>query len=216
MVPAQQFQKTYIPKKQRQFAEQLALKTYLIHQLNYLKQKQTAAEQYLSAYPKTNEAELLLDNEPEFQMLLQPYLTPLPQELADWEKAPYEKNLKYPEQLTHKTVDNIFVRSKSEAMIAMALRFHKIPFRYECLLEIGNYHIYPDFTLRHPANGKLYYWEHFGMMDDPIYNQKASLKLKDYISNGVIPSINLITTYETRDEPLNTKIIEKIIEYHFH
>ncbi|MFQ8777759.1 MAG: hypothetical protein ACLR78_10425 [Roseburia sp.] len=61
------------------------------------------------------------------------------------------------------------MRSKSEAMIAMLLHLNAIPYRYECALSLGGVTLFPDFTIRHPVTGVLYYWEHFGLMDDPAY-----------------------------------------------
>ncbi len=92
------------------------------------------------------------------------------------------------------------MRSKSEAMIDMVLRIRKIPFRYKCLLELGGISFYPDFTIRHPVTAAVFYWEHFGIVDDPKYCQKAYSKLYTYFSYGIIPSINLIITYETREK----------------
>lgn len=107
------------------------------------------------------------------------------------------------------------VRSKSEALIAMSLYSHNIPFRYEAALQIGAGIIYPDFTIRHPASGKIIYWEHFGLMDDSSYRQRTVSKLQFYISHGYIPNIHLITTYETRENPLGTDEIERIIAAQF-
>ena len=126
--------------------------------------------------------------------------------------SPFEHNPKYPEQLTHQTGFGYSVRSKSELLIDFALHAHKIPFRYECALSLGNSTIYPDFTIRHPVSGKLIYWEHFGKMDDPTYAQHVDSKLSLYISNGIVPNINLITTYETKQSPLDTKQIEAMIQ----
>lgn len=131
------------------------------------------------------------------------------------QNAPYDSNPKYPEQLTLKTSSGHFVRSKSEALIDMALFTHRIPFRYECALILGNDTFYPDFTIRHPKTGKTYYWEHFGLMDVPAYCKNVSSKLQHYSLNGIIPSIHLITTYETKENPLSPEVIEKIIEHYF-
>ena len=90
-----------------------------------------------------------------------------------------------------------FLCSKSEALIDMALFSHLIPFRYECELSLGTHILYPDFTIRHPKTDDIYYWEHFGLMDNPSYCQNVSFKLQQYSLNGIIPSIQLITTYET-------------------
>ena len=106
-------------------------------------------------------------------------------------------------------------RSKSEAMIDMILYSHRIPFRYECALYLGNHPIFPDFTIRHPQTGETFYWEHFGMMDDALYAQNTASKLQLYISHGIIPSIHLITTYETKDHPLSIEVIQKTVEHYF-
>jgi len=90
-----------------------------------------------------------------------------------------------------------------------------IPFRYECPLILGDTTLYPDFTIRHPKTGNTYYWEHFGLMDNPTYSQNAYSKLQLYSTHGIIPSINLITTYETKNAPLGTDIVEKIIKHYF-
>ena len=121
----------------------------------------------------------------------------------------------YPEYKIHKTCTGEMVRSKSEAFIYTCLCNHKIPFRYECALPLGTRTIYPDFTIRHPNTGETYYWEHFGMMDESYYYQKTFPKLQLYASYGIIPSINLITTYETKKHPLSSEVIVKTIEHHF-
>jgi len=127
----------------------------------------------------------------------------------------FATNPLYPEQLVHKTISGNQVRSKSEALIDMSLYIHRIPFRYECALLLDELTIYPDFTIRHPKTGEYYYWEHFGLMDDESYCKNACSKLHLYSSHGIIPSIHLITTYETKDNPLTTEIIEKTIMHYF-
>ena len=127
----------------------------------------------------------------------------------------YQKNQKYPEQLIHKSSSGNIVRSKSETIIDMLLYTNKIPFRYEALLQLGESSIFPDFTIRHPKTGDYYYWEHFGMMDNPAYFKKVTPKLDLYISHGIIPSIQLITTYETKEHPLSVDTISHLIEQYF-
>ena len=97
----------------------------------------------------------------------------------------------------------------------MLLVQHKIPYRYECALQLGDHTIYPDFTIRHPKTGEIFYWEHFGLMDDINYSKNVPGKLHTYITGGIIPSINLITTYETKNTPLSMELVEKTIEYYF-
>ena len=208
--------KTYIPKTEKHLAEQLAAKKYLSLQLQDLENEVKAMDFYLKHH-KSNvgKAEQLLTDSPEYQRLLAPYFTPLSQELSEWMTSPYERNLKYPEQLIHKSSSGNLVRSKSEAIIDMILLVNKIPFRYECALHLGETTIFPDFTIRHPITGDIFYWEHFGLMDNPSYFNNAFSKLQLYANYGIIPSIQLITTYETRDRPLYVDDVKKIVTDYF-
>lgn len=207
---------TYISKKERHLAEQLALKKYLLLQLKNFQHEKLAIEYYLRHHDTNAEqTELSFYNTPAYKELLSPYVKPIPQELFEWENAPYDKNERNPENLIHETVSGIHVRSKSEEMIDMVLHNNKIPFRYECKLQLGDKILYLDFTIRHPETGETYYWEHFGLMDDTDYCRKAFAKLHHYASNGIIPSIQLITTYETKNNPLSINDVKEIVNHYF-
>ena len=52
-------------------------------------------------------------------------------------------------------------------------------------------------------------------MDDSSYVRSAMAKQQSYIANGIIPTIQLITTYETKMNPLDTETVEKTIERYF-
>ena len=207
---------TYLPKQERRLAEKLALKKYLLLQLKNLEQEQIAINFYLRHHKEDSiHKEDSLINSKEYKELLIPFFKPISQELFEWTNSPYEQNNQYPEHLIHKAASGNFVRSKSEAMIDSVLYKNKIPYRYECLLQLGDIHVYPDFTIRHPKTGDIYYWEHFGLMDDINYSKKAFLKLQTYTSNGIIPTIHLITTYETKTNPLCVDTVERIVKEYF-
>lgn len=208
--------KVYIPKKERVLAEQLAAKKYLSLLLEDLEHEKMALEFYLKHhFPQSGKAEHLLTEHPGYRELLTTHFKPKSKELSDWMNSPYEQNMGHPEHLIHKTSSGIFVRSKSEAIISLFLHTNQIPFRYECALHLGTTTLYPDFTIRHPITGKTYYWEHFGRMDNPSYSQNACSKLNLYTSHGIIPSLHLITTYETKEHPLSYEDVEKIINHYF-
>lgn len=207
---------TYIPKKERHLAEQLAIKKYLSCELEELLSEQKSLNYYLKSHSKkAGKAEKLLTESFGYSELLSSYFQPRSQELQEWMNASYERYNNYPEQLIHKTSSGNVVRSKSEAMIDLYLYTNNIPFRYECALRLGNVTIYPDFTIRHPQTGEIYYWEHFGMIDEPEYSKNVGARVQRYIQNGIYPSIHLITTYETKDNPLSSEVIEKIVEHYF-
>lgn len=208
--------KVYIPKKNRKLAEQLAAKKYLSTLIEDVRNEKKAIQQYLKSHENhAMNSEKLLTEESEIKNLLTSQFSTLSQELSDWTTSPYESNKKYPEQLKYRGVSGKFVRSKSEVIIDMNLHMNHIPFRYEAALVLGNVTIYPDFTIRHPQTGEVYYWEHFGMMDNPTYAKSTGNKLQLYLTNGIIPSIHLITTYETNDHPLDSEEVKRIIEEFF-
>jgi len=200
----------YIPKKERKLAEQLAVKRYLSFQLQDLQKEKRAIDFYLRHHVPSKSEELL-ENASEYRNLLLPHFKPQSEKLLEWTNSDYESNPKFPNQKIHKTSSGVLVRSKSETLIERALFVNKIPFRYECALQIGSVTIYPDFTIMHPITGELFYWEHFGMMDNSRYAKSAGEKLQLYMTHGIIPSINLITTYETLKQPLSYEEVEKIV-----
>ena len=203
--------KTYLLKKKFHFlAEQLAIKKFLSLQLNDCLNEKKAIDSYLHHHVPAK-AEQLLTQNAEYQRLLAHYFQPLSQELEEWSKSPFIQCPKYPEHKIHLAASGNTVRSKSEVLIDLQLFTNKIPFRYECELQLGDVTIYPDFTVRNPRTGKIYYWEHFGMMDDPNYAYHVSHKLSTYISNHIIPTIDLITTYETKEQPLSIDTINHVI-----
>jgi len=208
--------KKYIPKKHQELAEQLAAKKYLTLLLEDLLNEKKALSYYLSYHQNhTPKAEQFLTAPSGSQELLLPFFTPLSQELTNWANAPFDSNISYPENQIHKTISGNWVRSKSEAMIDLFLYQNKIPFRYESPLQLGSVTLYPDFTIRHPQTGSFYYWEHFGKTEDRAYSQNVCSKLQLYLSYGIVPSIQLITTWKTKEHPLNSETIEKIISYYF-
>ncbi|MDD6072986.1 MAG: ATPase [Clostridium sp.] len=207
--------KTHIPKQQSDFAKKLAKKKYLTALLEDLQHERTAILSCLKQYESHSSSVEQLLNHPAYRSIILSALNTSSPELTEWEDAAYETNPANPSQRRHPCASGHIVRSKSEVLIDQALFFQRIPFRYECALSLGEVTFYPDFTIRHPKSGQFFYWEHFGLMDSPSYSQNAFQKLQIYSSNGYIPTINLITTFETREYPLCTDTIDRIIEQYF-
>lgn len=203
----------YIPKSQRALAVALAEKKYYRCQLDSLLLREKTMQKYEQSHREIqHKMDQLLQEDSPYLDLLKENVLMVPAEVRDWMNAEYPRNTMYPENLVHKTLAGHMVRSKSEALISNALFLKKIPYRYECMLELGNIQLFPDFTILHPETGKIIYWEHFGIMDDPAYCDKAFHKLKTYSSYGIIPSINLTLTFETRQHPIDLESINKIID----
>lgn len=207
--------KKYIPKSNRILAEQLALRKYLSTVLEELIQEKNAVDFYDRHRPKELKSFQLLQNASlGYSELLSSHFQ-LSASQAFWVNESYETNAKNPENLIYKAVNGINVRSKSEALIAMMLYTNKVPFRYECALPLGDLKFFPDFTILHPKTEQLFYWEHFGLMDSPGYRQNVFSKQQIYASYGILPTVQLLTTYENQTHPLNTELVEKMIHYYF-
>lgn len=215
----------YLPKQNKDMAEILAQKKYYKLLKQDIECELKASEAYIrkieqiengieNGFEYYSKSEMLLFN-PGFDELLKKQFTPVNKLLQEWMDADYEKNPHHPENLKIKGMRGRMLRSKSEAMIDMMLNKNNIPFRYEEKLTLFGVTMYPDFTIRHPANGDLYYWEHFGMMDDEEYLNHACQKIGTYCMGGIIPSVNLITTYETKKYPLSLEKVEQVINEYF-
>lgn len=206
-LPNGQKKRTYIHKDKLQLVKDLALKAYHSRELQDMKNELLAINRYLRARSTPHSNDYL---DPK-----SPYSKLLPKNLIEWESIEYDKSNEHPEKLTVKAPNGLFVRSKSEAMIAYVLTDYKIPFRYECALNMFGTKIYPDFTILHPTARKEYIWEHFGLIDDFSYRDKTIFKLKNYMTNGYIPGHNLITTFESKDMPLDINYVENLVQFYF-
>ena len=105
------------------------------------------------------------------------------------------------------------VRSKSEVIIADVLYNAGVPYHYEKPLKLKRTHtIHPDFTVLRKSERKEILWEHFGMMDDYEYRLDAFERLRDYEAGGYYLGHNLIATFETRKQPLDTRTVRGMVE----
>ncbi|MBP3392868.1 MAG: hypothetical protein J6L76_08825 [Clostridia bacterium] len=206
----------YLSKQERHLAEALAEKKYYKARLKDARRQLKGIDAYLKMNnPALDTAPEFLQSSSKCCALLVPLFRPINAELAQWAEKPYPKNKKYPNQLKHDTVNGLKVRSKSESIIAMQLATYRIPFHYEEEQEIGGVRFCPDFTLRHPKTGELFYWEHFGRLDDPAYQKNLCQKLQLYMSDHIFPSVNLIITWESSEKPLTLNEIRYEIKKHF-
>ena len=122
---------------------------------------------------------------------------------VEYEKKAFEENA--PDFFT---VNGERVRSKSEILIADALKRRNIPYRYEYPLQIpGTGKVHPDFICLNVRNRKVYIWEHNGMMSDSKYSDYAIKRIEMYALAGYYPGETLILSFETDTRPLSSRII---------
>jgi len=212
---------SYLKKENLTVAQKLAQKKYHLYTIQDLENELKACEAYLKRVDKLvirnkeGRSETLLTH-PEYGKLYGLTARNKDKEIEEWAKAPYNQSeSNHPENLIVKGTQGKMVRSKSEAIIDKLLFSKHLPFRYEEKLVLGNIIMSPDFTIRHPKTGEYFYWEHFGLMDDYEYVKHACEKIQNYCMYNIIPSVNLILTYESKSHPLEISKVEDIIREYF-
>lgn len=141
--------------------------------------------------------------------LIQPHRVSDDVFIHEWKNKDYPRMDFDEEAPEYYTRQGLRVRSKSEVIIADILDDMSIPFLYEKPLQIGSATIHPDFTMLNIRERSEVYWEHFGMMDDMDYRNKAFAKIRKYEST--FRRNSLIWTFETERYPLNLKAIRNMV-----
>ncbi|MGF3573643.1 MAG: ATP-dependent DNA helicase [Candidatus Bathyarchaeia archaeon] len=114
-----------------------------------------------------------------------------------------------PYRLTLKDKTILEVDSKIEWIIAKLLDEMNIKFEYGIEEFLASYHVKPDFKLH--VNGKVYYIEHLGRMDNIGYRERWLKKFDIYKNQLGIADI-LITTSESEEITDVEENIKKMIE----
>ena len=119
---------------------------------------------------------------------------------------------RYADQYKHLTDKGDYVASKSEMMIANRLYALGIEYEYEKEVWIGGRCFRPDFTIR-TKDGRIFYWEHAGMMDDPEYRRRHEEKKAFYERNGIRLQENLIITMD-HNGTISMDEIQRTIDFY--
>jgi hypothetical protein len=124
----------------------------------------------------------------------------------------------FEENLIHQTSRGEMVRSKSEVIIADRLTDLHVEYSYERPLTIEGVTKYPDFTIEDMEKGRIFYWEHCGMLNVPSYRKRWEEKLVWYKEHEIIPHEDgegetgtLIITSESPQGGISSQEIERII-----
>lgn len=144
--------------------------------------------------------------------LVEPMLLSDKQFLENWQQLVYEGKAFEEGSQEIYTEHGERVRSKSEKIIADKLFYQNIPYHYERPIYLNGFGmVYPDFCCLDLHRRKEIFWEHFGMMGDPEYSRKALHKIDLYTQNGYYQGDNIIYTFESLENPMNTKAVDKLI-----
>lgn len=191
----------------------------------YLEKLVRVAEQELSAITRYNQSCPVLKIEDVYDSLSEcrkQFITPLvptrEQIVDDWLHQPYPSHNPVP--LTDKFPTGVascpYVRSKSELMEVQRMDVRDVAFLYEFPLTLidsqgGVVTFYPDFTILNKETQEVFYWEHYGRMDDPDYLFSFKNKQELYACNGILGS-QLYQTFESAKRPLTLYEVNAVID----
>lgn len=200
----------YIKKKDIKFAESLIRKKFVEKSLKCLNEEIKTLDWFINSYAPYNPGIIISKMAIDLKTYPDAFKT-REATICDWQTEPYEKGEMFADARINFSFLGIEVRSKSESLIASQLEFNKVPYRYEAKLIVGNKSYYPDFTILKPRDGRILYWEHFGMVNDPEYNLKIEGKLTEYKRIGLLPWVDYISTFDDDNGSLNSGMIKKLI-----
>ena len=203
---------TYLPKAQQKIAEQIAQRDYDRQVLKCAEQWQRWVKRTIQTMPQIQPADIYNKSQGR-KPLITPYEISHQEYAARWESVSYEGKSFASDAPEIYTEKGERVRSKSEKMIADKLYMLEIPYRYEYPISLPGFGtVYPDFLLLNKNLREEVILEHFGMMDNPDYANKAVKKINRYIQNGFVLGKNLLVTLETTDTPMDVRVVEKMIK----
>ena len=198
---------------------QRALSKLYTAQLSDLNAEREACLRYSRCMDRRGSAvsRLIEQEGPEFKRLLRKAVISKEERIRQWENQSYEKSMVRQEDLIHPTMkEDLFVRSKIEAMVSGDMTILKIPHLYEKILHIDQWEIAADFTALDVRTFREIPVEVFGMMDVPEYRRNYEKKMHTYIDGGYIPGINMLVFYEFSDAPLSQASVLDELERFFY
>lgn len=202
----------YIEKRNFKLIQALAQKDYDLRMLKEIELQKKHLQKVRMYLPEKCLDEIYSSLPLARKQYVKPYVVSDDEYVKEWLEVEYEGNPYLTKFAVYTTERGEQVRSKSEKIIADKLYAMGMPYRYEYPLFINGFGtIYPDFTILKVSTREEFYFEHFGMMDDPEYSGKAVLKLQTYARNHIYPGKQLLMSFETSKTPLDISYIEKML-----
>ena len=78
-------------------------------------------------------------------------------------------------------------------------------------MHINGMTIYPDFVIRRKRDGKIFIWEHFGLISNDEYRQKMYRRLEELHEAGFNLWENLLISFDSMEGSIDVDFAEKII-----
>lgn len=203
----------YISNQNKNLIYSLAQKDYDLKFLKEAKEQRRRIGEAIKLLPDKELKDIYSKLPEARKALVSPHILPDAQYVKVWEGVTYkgkEISNDVPSIVTERGEK---VRSKSEKILADKFLAMGIPYRYEYPVCLKGYRIvYPDFTLLNVRTREEVYFEHFGMMDNPEYSQKAIQKIETYSKNGIYIGKKLLVTFETYKKTVDMRAVEQMLK----
>lgn len=203
----------YVSKKEFSKVKKLAQNEYNVKMKNEVETRLKVVSRALGQYKKGSFLEIYNKTPIGRRMLINCIVPTEEENVEEWKRRNTGGKNPYEEPPREPTDSGIFVRSKSERIIANKLYELGIPFVYEpeLVLENGKC-IYPDFLMLNVRDNRSFYYEHFGIMNDMEYCMHNLEKIKMYENNGYWFGENLLYSFEYGTNTLDMENIENMLK----
>ncbi len=206
----------YLGSESNPIVAQLKLRAFLEESIAILTANEAAATRFASVFKNPDPASVLKKMSGACRFTDDSVLKSVGLIDADqWGSVAYDKCTLNPKELIHTALDGSRVRSKSELSIINLLISKNMSFRYEENLYLVHGTLSPDFSIFVPSENRVKYLEHCGMMSDPGYVRRFSVKLQNYVDSGYIPWRDVFFTFDSGDGKIDSHAIDALIEMYF-
>ena len=203
-------------RKSDPLAKELAMKDYYKDLASVLNEEKKVLKMICEKYHPDEKYRVYDELSLERKELVTPLFSPVKERVKQWDLEEWIQGKQYPEGFRYETEAGHLVRSKTERTIANMLYSHRdvLSYRYEqeIVLTKTGITVHPDFTIMNRKTGRIFYWEHVGMLDKEDYANDYVRKMNAYILEGLFPADNFFLTFETDMVPENLRVEKKILE----
>lgn len=204
-------ERTYLGGRKSKEIEDLQARKIISTCLKRIKHNQVLMEKVLEKYQSIDLENVRLSLSRAYQRDSLDVLSANTKKNKNWGDQDYQRSTLHPEALVHRTLKGDFVRSKSEVIIANTLYMKGLEYRSEELTKVGSHIFAPDFKILAPSTNKVKILEHFGMMNNPEYREKALKKMSTYIENGYRPYEDILFTFDDLNGNIDAMNLELLI-----
>ena len=190
--------------KNKELIKQLARKRFLENEIKIMKINQELQKKFSKKYEVLNAKSIIASMPKSYHELPIEFFSGKEKQIFQ-SQNPYKR-----EHLIYKSGKGVFVRTKSELIIANFLEENNINYMYEQRFLLGHHAVYPDFLLDNGIIMKPL--EHLGMIGDKEYDERSIKKITEYTQNGYFPSRDVIYTYE--EDILEPEKLRNILHIH--